>query len=1039
MPLRSLPGLPCHLMCCLMCFLMLAVAGPARAGVTYTFAGGTVDGCSLSGKTYTCPALPLPNWDDKVVISGGHTVQANGDVNFGYNQGLSMTGNSTLKVSGNLNIGGINPALLAINNANFIAGGQFAMGAQTQTIAANITAGTMQLGTGSTSKITGTIVATGAIAIASNVTIVGPITGTRVTTNSPVYLTGDVNASESFFLASGSTIKGNIVSPVVDTNSPVTINGNVTAATSFTFASGSTMNGNVKSDVVRMYASNAVINGNVTATTSLTMGSADVVKGDVDTGELTLEASNSQVTGNATVNHATLYWAARVTDTIICRNGSTPGKCDCVTNNSGYDVRNIKTSGNGPYCEGKAQPLHHFQITHPATAGVCTKAQVTVTACADANCTSTYAGAATVYLQPTKQRIDVSGGAATATAQLPPGAVTLGLTSSDSGGALSTTCKTGSAASNCSVQVSDASLELNVNGTNAFTAGGDASEVDLNIIARTYDGSKQACVPLFQGVQRNIAVSYDYANPATGTQKLRLARTDLARATERTLALSFDATGKAATKVSYPDAGQLKFSARATDAESKASGNVLAVAAPASLKVAFTGLAAPRKAGYPFGATVTAVNAAGAVTANFGKEAQPELARLLAPTLCQPSGGKLKYTGFDGSPKTVNAGSQDFADLAMNEVGTIDVGAALAGSNGYLGSGLRPTGTTNTAASGCSGASGPFVPAYLQVVTEDGWQRRTKAAGIPQYYANEPRIRLAVRAVNKDGNVTENYAGAYARDVALAAVTMARQVPATPLGSFQRSATCNAAGGSAGAGNLACASLFANGVANWTGAFALPGSAAAPGAPATFRARATEVPAAAGDPVAASATSTKDEDEPPLQVVAGRARLSSNYGYAGQPLLLNLTLEYWDGATWRRNFDDSLTQVPLTAYALTTADTPKTLEPTAIGLAYKPTDGNNSGVVALDKGGAVLRLTPPANGGRGAIDVALNLGTTGADNACAVSSHPASTGAALPFLRTLDTACKDINPVVHDPRARATFGIFTPESKRIIHVREVFR
>lgn len=1008
MSLRRLTSL---LLALLLCALL-----PAHAGTTYTFAGKKFDDCTLNSKIYSCTRLPLSAWDDSMVIGKDYTVNVSGDVYFGYNQGLSMSGGATLTATGNLDIGGIAPALLQVNGAVFVAGKQFSMGAQQQTIVADIRAATMQLGTGSTAKITGTISATGAIAIGSNVTIVGPVSGTAVSTNSPVSISGDVNASTSFYLASHSTVKGNITAPTVETNSPVTITGNVTASRSFTLASGSTMTGNVKSDVVQLLAASVTVNGNIEATTSLRLGSSDVVNGSVSTGELTLDASDSRIVGSATVDHATLEWAARVTDTIVCRQGSTPGKCDCVTNNSGYAVRNVKTSGNGPWCEGgKPQAPDHFLIAHEASASVCAPTSVTVTACANAACSATYGGGATVYLQPSNQPVAIgANGIADVRAQLKPAAsVTLGLAASAGGSALPANCRlNGSgAASNCTLAVSDATLALDVNNkANAFTAGEPA---DLTVTALVFKDKDQACKPLFQGVQRDLLFSFGYDEPRDGSMALSLGGQAInpGAAQAKKLSLAFDQNGKATAKLSYSDAGRLKIDAKYVGGESSASGSVLAVAAPASFRIAFAGMPNPLTAGSTFQAQVQAVNALGAATPNFGRETQPVIVDLAA-VHCAPAGGRNGFV-LPAQTPAISGGAQQFVNLRMDEVGSFDLKAGLPGTDGYLGSKLRPTGTTNTrTAPDCSGASGLFAPAWFKLASGT-WERKATADKVDQYYSDERAIALTLSAVNKLGVVTENYAGKYARDVDFTAADPARKALAVQPGDFlPRATACT---------HTLCAADFVKGVATWKGGYKL---ATAPAAPATIRVRATESRVLPTDNLVTSAAALLSQDEPLLLVRSGRVRIASNYIGAGKELALPVSIEYWDGRAWVRNVDDSTSAFPSAAFALATPTPASVLNTTRL-----------TGPGKLKNGYGELKLTPPA-AGAGVAYVALNLGGTAQDNAC-VFPKKTSTGNAMPFLRAPDATCKDSE--LHDPWARATFGVFTPERKRVIHVREVFR
>jgi len=344
----------------------LLAAAPALAGTSYLFKGGAVSGCTLSGTTYTCANLSLPNWDDSVSIGNGYTVKVNSNVTFGYNNALSMTGTAQLTVTGNLNIGDIAPSNLNISGGTLKASGNFNFGAQAQTMTADVSAASVTLGTGSTITVTGAITSSGQVSIGSHATINGPISGTAISTNSPVTLRGDINATSSFTLASGSSVTGDITAPVV---------------------------------VLR--PSNSSVTGDIVATTSLELGSSDTVTGNVRTTKLTLNSSDAIIKGSATVSSADLGWHGRITQTVYCTAGTISGQCDCVDNDSGYAVN----TSLGPTCASGSPPpsasLDHFLVTHDGTATACVPETVTVTACANAACTAPhYPGGATFTLSP---------------------------------------------------------------------------------------------------------------------------------------------------------------------------------------------------------------------------------------------------------------------------------------------------------------------------------------------------------------------------------------------------------------------------------------------------------------------------------------------------------------------------------------------------------------------------------------------------------------------------------------------------------------
>jgi MSHA biogenesis protein MshQ len=68
-------------------------------------------------------------------------------------------------------------------------------------------------------------------------------------------------------------------------------------------------------------------------------------------------------------------------------------------------------------------------------------------------------------------------------------------------------------------------------------------------------------------------------------------------------------------------------------------------------------------------------------------------------------------------------------------------------------------------------------------------------------------------------------------------------------------------------------------------------------------------------------------------------------------------------------------------------------------------------------------------------DLALNLGNGSADQSC-LANHPASTGAGLGWLRSRNGACAASWD--RDPGAHASFGIYSPETRKTVHVREIF-
>lgn len=976
--------------------LMLSTAGgAASAGTVYTFGGvASVGNCTLSGAVYTCPSLPLTAWDDDMVIASGYTVKITADTTFGYNHSLTMSGSAVLMSTGDLNIGGIATNNLKITGGTLIAGDVFSVGAQNQTLTANIQAVTANLGTGSDLGITGSIKATGNVNVGSHATINGPVSGATVTTNSPVTLVGNIVATNSFTLASGSTVKGDVTAPVV-----------------------------------RLMPSNASVQGNITAKTSLQLGSSDTVTGDVTAGTLTLDSSEAIVYGNATIDSGVFNWHGRVTKTIYCSGGTTTGKCDCVSNNSGYEVNTTY----GPRCQGTVVPLDHFVIKYDPVGSVCAPSTVTITACANQACTATYGGGGSVTLTPGNVSVPIpTSGVAQATVNwTQTGTFMLGTSGATTANATTCMRNTDSApGADCKVTVASSAYTMTMSSNAAFAEA--SSPPQLTMAAVRYDAKSNTCVPLFNGATRNVRFTCAYANPTSGTLPVRLNGTPLnsgqnaAAACDNTgtsLSLTFDQDGKltAPIRMQYADAGAMTVTATDSGAGSPPPASVTTTYAPAAFALALAGANGPYVAGKEFTATVTAVNAASppAATRNFGRESVPESAKL-APVACQPNNtnGLLAQTT---SP--VAAGVQTIK-ATWSETGRIDLRALLANTSGYQGTGAQPAAATTSTVSlpGCSGAVGTFSPAYFTFDTDTGWKRTSGAFGgtLPQYYSGEPAIKLTVTARNLQNGVTQNYAGTDARDVLFAALNP--DGTALAAGAFSRS-TGYPATDLTGKAQLRAAD-FDKGVATWTGSYTF---ATSPTGQTRLRVRATEDLPTAQYPASSSAipASITTGTEPTLLIRSGRIRMPSRFGPAGAVLKIPVSIEYYTGQAWVLNAEDSTTALPAGIVSTGATTTAFTLTSTLSS--------------PFASGKAELALTPSV-AGHVSVPFALDLGTTTANTSCYAGrgvKMTTATGANLAFLRSADASCTAAGAV--DPSALATFGVYAPETKRIIHTREVFR
>jgi len=1011
-------------------------AAPAHAGTTYAFDGGKVLSCSNKAKVYTCDSIALPQWDDRMIIGDGYTVNVSSDVVFGYNHGLAMSGSARLTSSGNIDLTGLNPPNLVVTGGSFDAGKAFSVAGPNQ-MKADVSAGSLSLGTGPTFQITGTMLSRGAVAINSGTTVVGSVSGAAIMTNSPFRVTGNLNASDTLLIASGGTVEGTVVGNTsITINSPATLNKSVTsqgpvsigsganiggvvkgstiiadspvtlrsdiiASERFTLGSGSTVTGNITAPEVELYASGSTITGNVTASKLLTMADRVTIKGAVDTGQLTMYASSATIEGSAKVDFASMQYAARVTQAIVCKSGTRAGLCDCVDNQTGFAA----SSAEAPRCEsGKppASPLHHFLITHDGVGQTCAPESVTVTACANATCSAPhYSGGASVTLQPGAVVANIgSGGSATAqVSRNTAGSETLRLSYTGtvaSAPLCRNTAPSGvSGASSCNITFSGG-VAFNIDVPNHRAA----QDAVATIKAVQSDPETNQCVAAFKGTVKQVQYSCGYDTTSKDTAGLTLADATLVCRTgaSKAVATSFDANGEARLTLNYQDVGKLKLMAQLDDAR----GDKVFTVAPHSfgfsaLPVAAAGQAL--RAGDDFKVTVNALNAKGAVTPSFDNTAlQPDTLATELSVSCVPK-GDAGSVGVTTATSFVSGSASP--TLWWSEVGTFDLKIGLAN---FLGSGLGVSGSTKGADVNCLGKVGPFIPKYfmLDQTLEEIAKKR------PFYYAGEP-VPVRISAMNSRNALTRNYDGAlgYSAKASLAAYDKERT-------------TLNPNGGKLTAPEVEAGS-FKAGVALASVAYAA--SATAPvtvPAPAPIAPTLIVLRAATAAPVVTSYDADGGFEKVRPLIRSGRLRIGSKAGRVNTTLALEVATDYWSGYSWLLNDQDNVTRIPVDAFAQTSA--PKA------GAAFGPDVKALTQAVVIENGKSQVSIS----GNRaGWIDVAVNLGVgpKTVDLSCQ-GAHPPSTGANLPWLR-LSKGCRD-------PAARATFGELAPENRRIIHLREVF-
>ncbi len=721
-----------------------------------------------------------------------------------------------------------------------------------------------------------------------------------------------------------------------------------------------------------------------------------------------------------------------------------------------------------------APPLHHLEIQHASGTGLtCTPSTLTIRACQDAACTSLYTGGVTGTLSasggsvvwPDGTSFSIAAGSGSSTLRVQATTTTptvLGSSGSAPAAATTTSCNFGNPS--CTFTAADAGF--------LFDVPNHVSEVaqTVSVSAVRKSDNSSVCTPAFANTSKAVTFTCGYTNPNSGTLPVRVGGTALnagasaaaaCDANGTAVSLAFNASGVASTTVQYADVGQMLLSARyagaagGSEAGLVMTGSDSFIAAPDSFSI--TGITAgPIKAGSSFAATVTARNSAGNATPNHGRESSAEGVTLGWVRL-QPTGSGAVNGSFSGSLGTFGSGAASVSNLAWTEVGRGDLLARSASTSGYLGSGQRafgsslaagarqcateggscvlPVGTTATvyfgengsyavkaaqtgsvtctnanfgdplpgtakrcfyvASAASNGSVGDFIPHRFSVAA-------SHACGAFSY-AGQP-IATTVTAQNAAGSTTVNFNGTATTTPGFAQAVTLTEATALGLGTLS--------------GNSIAASAFSTGVASATPAYAFTSKTTAPQ---------SLVLRASNGAAGAALVSSQGYAEPTLPLRSGRLRLSNAFGKATAALQLAATTDYWGGSAWLLNSADSCTTVAASSVALSN---PRS----ATGAASAAT--SSAGALIISGGSGSINLAAPSPAGSSlSLDLAVNLGSTAADQSC-LGNHPASTGAGKPWLRAQNGSCAATAD--RDPAARASFGIFSPETRKTVHVREIF-
>lgn len=671
------------------------------------------------------------------------------------------------------------------------------------------------------------------------------------------------------------------------------------------------------------------------------------------------------------------------------------------------------------------QTLHHVELTASTPVVTCVPITYTMKACGDSSCATPYtqglSGALTVsgvtVNYPSGQTFTIASGSSSTT--LTAHATTVGTATAALSGLSATAtgspgvwCGMGAAASSggsCGVSTVQSAL--------LFDVPNQVSDVQQSVVIKAVRASDngQVCGAAFTGT-RSIRFACSHVNPSSGYRAVRVGASSASLAlnasanasaacdgSTQAVSLSFDSNGASSFAMRYADVGQVNMTASYTGSGSDAGLSLSAsdsfIAAPASFS-----LSVPSSfvAGTAFSSTITALNSSGVATPNFGKESSAAGVTLswakYQPTGSGAQAGTFTGTGVGATLTGFSSGARTVSDLIWTEVGTGDLTATLKSADGtssYLGTGLTATGST-----GGSGGLGPFVPHHFDVVV-------TQGCGSSMTYSGQPFL-VSVTARNAAGATTQNYDGS-----GITSPSFAKTVTLAPVSASSGGAITNASLSGSG---------FAAGVGSWSPVFTFTSKLTAPITSLALRATDTSgVSSSAGSEGAVTA------------MRSGRIKVSNAFGTNTKALDVPVQAQYWNGQAWVVNSLDSCTVVPAGAVALSGYVDYK-------GQATTAWTTSASGAVSLVSGNGTLTLSAPSSAGSGSVDFALNLGGSTTDASC-LANHPSSSAGQISWLRSHNgssNACAGTSTFDRDPSAKATFGVYQPETKKIVYTHDVF-
>lgn len=655
-------------------------------------------------------------------------------------------------------------------------------------------------------------------------------------------------------------------------------------------------------------------------------------------------------------------------------------------------------------------PVDHFEVTAPASSGLtCESVTYTIKACSNPGCSTVLTTGASGTLSlvgatPVNSAAFTTNAAGIATVTVrttTQGGVTASIPSSSPAAQSALRCGMGvsaGAGNSCTYTADLSKFKFDV----PHHVGGVSQSVTVNAIRSVENGAR--CAAAFAVTEKSVMFTCTSASHSglTGSVALQGNGTGAAmgscNAAATSHTLKFDSNGQASVTLSYAEAGETNVAASYTGTGAEAglsmSGSDSFITVPKTLSMVATGpyVAGTTAVTSPAALTVTALNNNDQVMTAFGNESNNPARITVSKTGQSPTGADANIVAPAIAMNNMASGLAT-GTLRWAEVGTLNLAATLNAGSVYNNAGI--------AFSGSVSAVGPFVPHRFNVEVTQGCSASGKAAFS---YSGKP-FTTKVTALNADGAVTLNHDGRSSMSAYFAKAATLSGVSST---------------GSAGSltGTAVAASDFAKGVATVTPTYAFTAKATAP-ASITLSA-AENAPGTVNSSAGSSGVA---------QVRSGRLFLSNAFGSGRAPLDVPAQLQYWSGKAWVLNSDDhNCTVIPNDAVILVRYLDSKGASTSAWG------NVSATGFTSASGQGKIT-LSAPTGGATGSIDLAVNLGNTNTDASC-LTAHPSGGKAQSAWLRGPHGACSGAGPF--DPSARASIGVFAPESSRVMHSQDMY-